>query len=332
MINASHEFRARFRMPHALRLAALVAALCAATASALAADPTYLKVSSGSAGVTQPVLLDVNKSMIVDLPTNVGEVIASAPAIATVVMRSKTRAIVQGLAGGDTNIFFLDPAGNNISTLDVKVVQPRSDVGNALEQAIGRNIPGSRVHVESVLLDGSTNRVVLSGTTLSQDDADKAVAIAVQFAGDPKNVASIISVSGDQQVILKVTVAEVDRTVIKQLGINLDVTGGGLITGLVNSPSDQLGSVSGAAGAGEITASANIGGVQINATLDALARRNALRTLAEPVLTARSGQPASFLVGGEFPYTTSDGNGHVVTAFKQYGVSLNFTPTVKSDG
>ena len=192
-----------------LRLAlVLAAALCLALPAAAADSPTYLKVSNRAMGVTQPVALDVNKSIIVDLPTNVGEVIVSSPAVATAVMRSKTRAIVQGIAGGDTNIFFLDPAGNNIAVLDIKVVQPRSDVGNALEAAIARTIPGSHVKVESVLLDAQTNRVVLSGTALSQDDVTKAISIAVQFAGDPKNVASIISVSGDQQVKLKVTVAE----------------------------------------------------------------------------------------------------------------------------
>lgn len=320
----------RFGRPIAFALLAMGFGLVAAgTASA---DQSYLKVSNRTLGVTQELSLEVNKSMIVDLPTNVGEVVVSQPTVATAIMRSKTWAIIQGAAGGDTNIFFLDGAGNNIAVLDIKVVQPRSDVGNALEAAIARNIPGSHITVKSVLLGNSTNRVVLSGTAISQDDVDKALSIAVQFAGDPKNVASIVSVAGNQQVILKVTVAEVNRTVVKQLGINLNVTGGGLITGLVNSPNDQLGAVSGALSPGQITASANIAGTQITATLDALARRNALRTLAEPVLTAMSGQSASFLAGGEFPYAASDGNGHVITNFKQYGVQLNFTPTVKSNG
>jgi pilus assembly protein CpaC len=216
--------------------------------------------------------------------------------------------------------------------LDIKVVQPRSDVGNALEAAIARNIPGSRIRVESVLL-GDSNRVVLSGTALSQDDVDKAQRIAVQFAGSPDNVASIISVDGNQQVMLKVTVAEVDRTAIKELGLDLNVSSsGGLITGLINSPNTALGGVSGATPLSTVSASANLGPLSITATLKALAKRNALRTLAEPTLTAMSGQPATFLVGGEFPYDASDGNGHVVTAFKEYGVKLSFTPTVKSNG
>ena len=309
------------------------AALGLATPAALAAGPAYLQIATQAMGGKQAVTIDVNKSVIVDLPTNVGEVIATQPAIAAVVMRTKTRAIIEGVAAGDTNVFFIDPAGNNISVLDVTVQQPQSDVGTAIEAAIARNVPGSHVHVESILLGGTTTRVVLSGTTVSQDDAARAMTIATQFAGSPDNVANIITINGNQQVMLRVTVAEVDRTVIKQLGLDLTVSSGGLITGLVNTPNAALATgVSGGSPLTTISASANLGPISLSATLKALEQRNALRTLAEPTLTAMSGQPAEFLVGGEFPYNTSDGNGHVVQAFKDYGVKLNFTPTVKSNG
>jgi pilus assembly protein CpaC len=314
----------------------LAAAMCLAAPAAVLAESTaiYIKVPNRAGGANQPVSLDVNKSMIVDLPTNVGEVIVGQPSVATVIMRTKTRAIIQGVTGGDTNIFFLDGAGNNISVFDIKVVQPRSDVGNALEAAIARNIPGSHVRVESVLLDGGLNRIVLSGTTQSDDDLNKAKLIAAQFAGGEGNVASIVTIAGNQQVMLKVTVAEVNRSVIKQLGIDLNISSGGLITGLVNTPNTNAitNGVSGGAPVSTVTAAANLGPIGISATLKALAQRNALKTLAEPTLTAMSGQPAEFLVGGETPYNTSDGNGHVVTAFKEYGVKLNFTPTVTSSG
>jgi len=194
-----------------LRALLLTATLCLAAPIAVHAESTaiYIKVPERAGGANRPISLDVNKSMIVDLPTNVGEVIVGQPSVATVIMRTKTRAIIQGVAGGDTNIFFLDGAGNNISVFDIKVVQPRSDVGNALEAAIARNIPGSRVKVESVLLDGGVNRIVLSGTTQSDDDLNKAKLIAAQFAGGDANVASIVTIAGNQQVMLKVTVAEV---------------------------------------------------------------------------------------------------------------------------
>ncbi len=324
----------RPRGPFAWRGALIGLALAlVAGAPALAAEPVYLRIPHKAMGATQSVALEVNKSVLIDLPTNAGEVIASQPNVATVVMRSKTRAIVQGVSGGDTNIFFLDPAGNSIAVLDIKVYQPRSDVGNALETALARNLPGSRLSVESVTLGEDTNRVVLTGTALSQDDLEKATQMAIQFAGSPENVANIATVSGQQQVMLKVTVAEVDRSVVKQFGMDLNISSGGLITGLINSPSGALGGASGiSAGQGTITASATIGALTIDATLRALARRNALRTLAEPTLTAISGQPAEFLAGGQRAIVTKDNTGQPITTYKDYGVKLGFTPTVKSNG
>ena len=118
--------------------------------------------------------------------------------------------------------------------------------------------------------------------------------------------------------------------------MNLSVTGGGLITSLLNRPNDALGltsGITGNVGGGQISASANVGGLQINAVLQALARRNAVKTLAEPTLTAMSGQPAQFLVGGEIPFETRDPTTNtILVTYKKYGVQLNFTPTVKSDG
>jgi len=332
MINSPLSTRAGSLARHLV--GALLAAVLALSTAPLAhaTQQTYLKVSDRALGVTQQISLEVDKSMIVDLPTDVGEVVVSQPTVATAVMRSKTRAIVQGIAGGDTNIIFLDGAGNNIAVLDIKVSQPRSDVGNALEAAIARNIPGSHINVESVILDGNTNRVVLSGTALSADDIGKATAIAVQFAGDPKNVASIVSVAGNQQVKLKVTVAEVGRETVKQLGINLDgsITVGAVDLGISNTPAN--GGASGVTNDNGISAKVNTGTFSLDAELKALERRGALRTLAEPTLTAISGQEASFLAGGQFPVPTDVSNGTITYTFKDFGVQLKFTPTVKSDG
>ena len=124
-----------------------------------------------------------------------------------------------------------------------------------------------------------------------------------------------------------------NRSAVKQFGLDLTVSSGGLITGLINEPNLALGGASGiSAGQGTITASANIAGTTIDATLQALARRNALRTLAEPTLTAMSGQPAEFLVGGQKAIVTRDADGNPITTYKDYGVQLDFTPTVKSNG
>src|SRR5688500_6951173 len=112
-----------------LKVAAMVLAAGLATPS-LSASPAYLRIADSPSGTAQSVELEANKSMLVDLPTNAGEVIASQPAVATVVMRSKTRAFIQGVSPGVTNIFFLDPAGDNIAVLDITVVQ-QAPGGNA---------------------------------------------------------------------------------------------------------------------------------------------------------------------------------------------------------
>lgn len=322
-----------------LRLAALAALLGGLLGlaplgieSAQAAQTTHLRVGGQSYGATQNIELEVNKSMIVDLPAGVGEVIASQPGVATVVMRSKTRAIVQGVSGGDTNIFFLDGASRTISVLNLKIFQARSDVGNALEAALARSIPGSRLEVESVVLQDTLNRVVITGTVLSGDDLTKATQIAMQFAGGQENVSNIATVVGMQQVMLQVTVAEVNREAVKQLGINLNGTAviGGTTIGMQNSPS--LGGASNVVTNNGFNVAGGLPGLTITAQLRALERNSALRTLAEPNLTAISGQEAEFLAGGEFPVPTAVDEGKITYSFKEFGVRLKFTPTVKSNG
>src|SRR5690606_33174419 len=139
-----------------------------------------------------------NKSMLVDLPTNAGEVIASQPSVATVVMRSKTRAFIQGVSPGATNIFFLDPPGNSIAVLDITVVQPAgggaaSDVEQGLQSALSRNLHNSNIRVVSVTLDGAdgaiVTRVVVTGTIRAQDGLSRATLMAAQFAGGDAKVA-----------------------------------------------------------------------------------------------------------------------------------------------
>lgn len=314
---------------------ALAAALVLAapfSAAALAGDVTHVKVAN--VGISQQLAIGLNKSVIVDLPVDAQEVIVSQPGVANAVLRTKRRAIVQAVAAGDTNMFFLDAAGRTIVVFDLSVKYAQSTVASALTDTLRRLLPQSNISVESVALvdDGgkSTSRIVLSGTAANTDDANKAMTIAAQFAGKPENVASVIQISGPQQVALKVTVAEVQRTAVKQFGINLDASysAGGLTTGFVSAP--PLGNASGVDNPNSATISAKAGGLSIEATLQSLERQGALRTLAAPTLTALSGQEAEFLVGGELPYTTTDSSGATSTVFKEYGVKLTFTPTIKS--
>lgn len=329
---------------NALRLTALAVVLggvcCLAPmgmGQAFGAETSQIKISANAFGATRNVAMGINKSIILDLPADVQEVIVSQPSVANAILRNKRRAVIQSTGSGDTNIFFLDAAGRTIAVVDVSVKGAASTVASALRETFQRVLPGSHIEVESVQLidsDGNVvNRVVLSGYADSADDVNKAVTIATQFAGDEKNVASVVSVGGPQQVMLKVTVAEVQREVVKQLGINLtgSYDAGSLTTGIVSN--QPLGGSSNTITNNALTAGFSSGGLDIKATLKALERHGAIRTLAEPTLTAMSGAEAEFLAGGEFPVPTDvDANGKITYSFKEFGVKLKFTPTIKSGG
>lgn len=317
------------RRAHASALAVcMVLAIMAVFAPPALAQSTHLTVASRDIGSTHKLQLGLNKSVVVDLPVDAHEVIVSQPKIAAAIMRTKQRAIVQGVGIGDTNILFMDGSGRRIAALDIAVVNDAS----ALSSAIARVAPNSHIKVQSF-----GEHVVLSGTAESTDDVNKAVAVATQFVGDPKKVGNVVTVNGAQQVKLKVTVAEVSRESVKQLGIDLNgsYSAGGFSSVLDNIPNSTFGgttSASGVSPTGTVTAGVDVGSFSLQATLKALERRNALRTLAEPTLTAMSGQSAEFLAGGQLPYYTYDSNNNRVTSWKDYGVKLDFTPTVKSDG
>jgi pilus assembly protein CpaC len=307
-------------------LLALALVACSFT-TAFAVTASHLQVSKAALGATQHVEIGLNKSLIVDLPVPASEVIVSNPELAAAVMRSKQRAIVQGVSIGETNIFFLDANGARISVLEVTVTQDSA----GLSAMLSRLLPGSRITVET-MISSTGPRIVLSGWAQSADDVDKAVAVAAQYAGDETNVANLITVGGAQQVALKVTVAEVSREAVKQLGINLDASfsNNGLSTSLLNEPG--LGGASSVVPTGKATIGFGIGGFSLDATIKALERRGAMRTLAEPTLTAISGEEAEFLAGGEYPVPSGIDNGVLSFTFKEFGVKLNFTPIVKSNG
>jgi len=320
-----HKLQGHFRRGRVLGVG-LLATLMMATAAiapSVADSPTHLTVSRSS-GASQSVSIGLNKSMIIDLPADAREVIVSQPTIAGATMRSKRRAILQGIGIGDTNIVFLDDRGAQISALEVSVVRDDS----TLTKVLAKLLPGSNIVVQ-----GFGDHLVLTGTALSQDDVSKAVTIASQFAGGADNVANILTVSGPQQVTLKVTVAEVSRQAVKQLGLNLtgSLDAGALTTGIVNN--ESLGGASNVVTANSITAGVDVAGLSLQATMRALEQRGLSRTLSEPTLTALSGQAAEFNAGGEFPVPASiDTLGQVSYTFKTFGVDLKFTPTVKSNG
>ena len=191
-----------------LLLAPILASLPLGIAPAFA-EETHLAISSAAYGATRPVSVEVNKSMLIDLPAGVAEVIITQPGIAAAIMRTRTRAILQGVSAGSTNVFFLDDAGRTIAVLDLDVTQAASEVGMALESTLARVIPGSNIKVEGLsnnAIDGVTH-FVLTGTVLTGEDKTIAEQLATELSDGGGEVGSLIQVIGPQQVMLQVTVS-----------------------------------------------------------------------------------------------------------------------------
>jgi pilus assembly protein CpaC len=272
--------------------------------------------------------LGVGKSVVIDLPGDVKDVLVADPKIANAVVRSARRAYLIGVAVGQTSVFFFDAQGHQLAGFDIAVTRDLNGVRAALRQMF----PNADVRIEGVG-DG----VVLSGTLSSPIEAQQAYDVANRLVGD--KVVNAIVVKGRDQVMLKVTVAEVQRDVIKQLGINLDANvgqGSAVLNFTSTNPFSAFGqSLSSSAITGTFGATHNT-----TAILQAMERAGVIRTLAEPTLSAISGESATFLAGGEFPIpaglscdtTKSPPLCQASVEFKKFGVSMNFTPVVQSEG
>ena len=313
--------------PHALLklLAGLIAGMCLAAPLASRAAPAVVKVDLSQGPQTQALSLPVGRSAVVDLPVDARDVLVSNPNIAEAVLRSPRRIYVLGLKSGATDAVFFDQAGRRILSLNIRVDQNTSQ----LSDTINRLLPGSQVRVEAI-----NDSVVLSGTVASESDADKAMQLARASVSTPDRALNMLSIAGKDQVMLKVRVLEMNRTVIKQLGFDWQA-----IINKVGSTQFLLSSVptfgvNGALLGGAIAGlSHNTANDKFTGEVQAFEQVGLVRTLAEPNLTAVSGEPAKFLVGGEFPVPSSvANNGQVSVEFKPFGVGLGFTPIVLSGG
>jgi pilus assembly protein CpaC len=197
-------------------------------AEAAAAEPSALHVDLSTDGPgARSLNLPFGKSAVVDLPADVRDVLVTNPAVADAVLRSRRRISVLGVAPGDTDAVFFDDAGKRMLTLDIHVAKDSS----GLSDAIARLLPGSKIRVESV-----NDTLVLAGEVPSTADADKARRLAEHFVSKPDQVVSLLTVTGREQVMLKVRVVEVQRTIIKQLGFNMNA-----ITGQLGMPQYSFG-------------------------------------------------------------------------------------------
>jgi pilus assembly protein CpaC len=242
---------------------------------------------------------------------------------------SATSLFIFGVSPGRTTVAALDANGKAIVQYDV-IVRPSSYGAGQAEAAIAQAVPGATIHIET-----AQNGLTVSGKVKTPADADRVVQIVRGYLPAGQTLDNRISVASSLQVNLRVRIAEMSRNLIRQLGVNWanlielgKYTQIGLIT---NNPLVNLTRTPNIAFGGyNFPTPGHV--VDINGLIDTLSQDELIHVLAQPNLTAISGEAASFLVGGEFPIPVAQQNNQVTIEFKQYGVSLAFVPTVASDG
>ncbi|EAR52313.1 Outer membrane general secretion pathway protein, Secretin [Oceanicola granulosus HTCC2516] len=310
-------------------LRAAVAGLALAMAApATMAPAEVLTVMRGAP--SRALQVPMNRAVVVESDTPFTEVSIANPGIADISTLSDRTLYVLGKEPGRTTLTLLGADGRLITNVEVQVTPDIDEFKERLAQIL----PGEHIEVRT-----AANGIVLSGTVSSIARLDRALELAQRYA--PDRVSNLMTVGGVQQVMLKVRFAEMQRSVSKSLsssltargtalGENLGLTAGtGTLTGNGAIGSALNGNVPAAnANNGALLLGFNAGGVEIGMLLEALESRGVVRTLAEPNLTALSGQEARFLAGGEYPVPVSQDGGSISIEYKPFGVELNFIPRV----
>lgn len=319
-----------------------------------------LRVPAQGLPLIRAIQLGRNKSMLVELPRDLRDVVVSNPEIMDAVVQTSNRVYLIGKKTGQSNAFFFDTRGEQILTLEMTV---EHDTG-PLEALLQRLLPGSRVRAEIL-----NDTVILTGSVRSAIDSNRAGDLASRFlvpAGGENDsrakskVVNMLAIEGEDQIMLRVTVAEVNREILKQFGINLGalINQGSFSTSILTENALPL---TAAAGLGTLPTAGITNGVldlfnqgpaegafgnsgvdgawtsgdgskRIAYALRALERDGLAKVLAEPNLTAVSGEAAKFIAGGEFPVPIVDADGRQTVVFKEFGISLAFTPMVLTEG
>ena len=299
---------------------------------AQAAEPSPPKGQTERAvdAPTRTINLGVGRSIIVDLPRDTAEIFVGDPKVVNAVVRSATKLYLIAATQGQTSIYALDGQGGRISEIQVSVGR---DVGQ-LEELLRAAMPSSKITAKTV-----QNTIILGGAADSAGEAQMAYDIATGFLGQQSgggnlgSVINTISVRGRDQVMLKVTIAEIQRSVMKQLGVTSAIANGAWGTVLMKNAFSLPLSQSGVS-IGDQSGLASGLSSQINT----YERNGVARVLAEPTVTAVSGESAKFTAGGEVPVPSGEtcnpttGACVVTVAFRPYGVNLTFTPLVLGEG
>jgi pilus assembly protein CpaC len=332
------------------RLGSALAALAIAMGSVGAATPAVAQ--SGAARPSETLNLSRGTGTLVRLSGPMTDVFVANDQVADVQVRSANQLYIFGKTMGETTVYATSKSGKVVYAANVRVGNNISSVGEMLHLAM----PEATIQATPM-----NNMVLLTGTVASPEDVAEAQRLVQAYVGDGTQVVTRLRSATPLQVNLRVRIAEVNRTTLKSFGVNLLSKGGGRfgigrgnpgdisyapgsydpITGNISGPIDPA---SGALPGGKIvtfnqlsggTTLALFGkvlGLDVLGTLDLLENDGLVSTLAEPNLTALSGETASFLAGGEFPVPISSTLGAVTIEYKQYGVGLAFTPVVLADG
>lgn len=317
----------------------------------------------GQSDVTKTIVIGLNKSTVINFSRPASDIFITNPAIADAAVQTDRQMVFRGVEVGQTNAFVFDAAGNQMLNLEIRV---EPDV-TALADLISRHVPSARIKAEAV-----NSNVLLTGLVDSLSQSDAVLRLANAYLGvtddSEAGIINMMEIAAKDQVLLQVRIVEMQRSVVKQLGIDLSSTSGigrlqgervstvipgtpgaepfdilegappftGNITALATQAFTVAGlPLGGLAVSGALTNLLNGSDTQsqIGLNFQALERVGLVRTLAEPNITALSGEPANFLVGGEFPVPVAQtNNGAISVEFRPFGVGLGFTPVVLSEG
>ncbi|HEV2748834.1 MAG TPA: type II and III secretion system protein family protein [Allosphingosinicella sp.] len=287
------------------------------------------------AGAVKPendVALSAGTGRLVQLDGTMSDLFVANDGIADVQVRSANQIYIFGKSAGETTVYATSRAGKVIYSANVRVGTNIGSVDDMLHIAM----PDAQIRATSM-----NGMLLLTGTVAAPADVEEAGRLVQAFVGEGTQVISRLKTATPLQVTLQVKIAEVSRSLIREIGVNLtsaDPTGGGI--GFLIGRGRNFGRFNAAGGfvsrrptdSTTITAIGNILGVDVAGALDLNENSGLVTTLAEPTLTALSGETASFLAGGEFPIPTAQGINGTSIDFKEYGVSLAFTPTVLEGG
>ncbi|WP_175473941.1 type II and III secretion system protein family protein [Thalassovita gelatinovora] len=279
-------------------------------------------------GASSSLKVPMSRAVVVESESPFAELSIANPAIADISSLSDRSIYVLGKSPGTTTLTLLDAQGSLIANVDVVVAADVTEFKERLRQIL----PGEKIEVRT-----ANDGIVLSGTVSSAAKLASALSLAERYA--PERVSNLMKVGGVQQVMLKVRFAEMQRNVSKSLSSSLSLNGnsGGLTMNGGSNTTNTSGGVATALGGNIPSVNENngamlfgfgVGSVEVGVLLEALESKGVVRTLAEPNLTALSGQEAKFLAGGEYPVPVSQDNGAITVDFKPFGVELNFVPRV----